>query len=52
MLNGVVFLLIFKCIIMLVDQLMRVCAYIREQREKENFSVPGADEDKKDKKEV
>lgn len=49
MLNGVIFLLIFQCIIMLVDQLMRVCAYLRELRVKDNSSVPVADEYKKEK---
>ena len=50
--DSVVFLLSVQCIILLVDQLWRVCSYIREQRDKDNSSVPGADEDKKEKKEV
>ena len=47
--DSVVFLLSVQCIILLVDQLWRVCAYIREQREKDNSSVSGADEYKKEK---
>ena len=47
--DSVVFLLSVQCIILLVDQLWRVCSYIRDQREKDNSSVPGADEDKKEK---
>ena len=47
--DSVVFLLSVQCIILLVDQLWRVCSYIREQRDKDNSSVPGADEDKKEK---
>lgn len=50
--DSVVFLLSIQCIVLLVDQLWRVCSYIKEQREKENSSVPGADEDKKNKREV
>ena len=47
--DSVVFLLSVQCIILLVDQLWRVCFYIRYQREKDNSSVPGADEYKKEK---
>lgn len=47
--DSVVFLLSVQCIILLVEQLWRVCAYIREQREKENSSVPGAEVHKKEK---
>lgn len=47
--DSVVFLLSVQCIILLVDQLWRVCSYIREQREKDISSVPGADEDKQKK---
>ena len=48
--DSVVFLLSVQCIILLVDQLWRVCSYIREQRDRDCSSVPGADEDKKEKK--
>ena len=48
--DSVVFLLSVQCIILLVDQLWRVCSYIREHREKDNSSVPGTVEDKKEKK--
>ena len=41
--DSVVFLLSVQCIILLVDQLWRVCSYIREQRDKDSSSVPGAD---------
>lgn len=47
--DSVVLLLSIQCVVLLVDQLWRLCSYIREQREKENSSVPGADEDKKEK---
>lgn len=51
--DSVVFLLSVQCIILLVDQLWRVCSYIRDQRDKDFSSVPGADEDKeKNKREV
>ena len=51
--DSVVFLLSVQCIILLVDQLWRVCAYIREQRDKENSKASGAYEDKeKNKREV
>lgn len=51
--DSVVFLLSVQCIILLVDQLWRVCAYIREQRDKENSAVSGAEEYKeKNKREV
>ena len=46
--DSVVFLLCVQCIILLVDQLWRVCSYIREQREKDDSSVPGTVEDKKE----
>ena len=47
--DSVVFLLSVQCIILLVDQLWRVCSYIRDQREKDDSSVSGADEYKKEK---
>lgn len=51
--DSVVFLISLLCCVMLVDQLMHVCFYIKEQREKENSSASGADEDKeKNKREV
>lgn len=50
--DSVVFLLSVQCIILLVDQLWRVCAYIREQRDKENSIASGAEEYKKNKREV
>lgn len=43
------FLLCLNTCVILVDQLMRVCAYIGEQREKANSKASGADEDKKEK---
>lgn len=47
------FLICLNTCVILVDQLMRVCAYIREQREKANSTVSVAVEDKeKNKKEV
>lgn len=47
--DSVVFLLSIQCIVLLVDQLWRVCSYIKEQRVKENSSASGADDDKKEK---
>lgn len=47
--DSVVFLLSFQCIILLVDQLWRVCSYIREQREKDCSTVPGSVEYKEKK---
>ena len=44
--DSVVFLLSFQCVILLVDQLWRVCSYIREQRDRDSSSAPGVDEDK------
>lgn len=43
------FLICLNTCVILVDQLMRVCAYIREQREKENSTASVAEEDKEKK---
>lgn len=48
-----VFLLCMLVCVSLIDQLMSVCSYIKEQREKENSKASGAVEDnEKNKREV
>lgn len=47
--DSVVFLLSVQCIILFVDQLWRVCSYIRQQRDRDSSSVPRSVEYKKEK---